>query len=44
MLDDFILYLFGDFALNSLRGKWVARIVVSLAVLAVIGVVLVLIL
>ena len=44
MLGDFIAELLGETALSSLRGKWVARLVVTLAVLAVIGVALILIL
>jgi hypothetical protein len=37
VLDDFLASLFGDYALDSLRGRWVARIVVGLAVLAVVA-------
>lgn len=37
-LDDVLGALFGEYALESLRGKWVARLVVVAAVLSVLGV------
>jgi hypothetical protein len=37
VLDDFLASLFGDYALESLRGKWAARLVVGAAVLAVLA-------
>jgi hypothetical protein len=35
-------FLFGDYALESLRGKWVARLVVAAAGLSVLAVLVVL--
>jgi hypothetical protein len=41
VLDDFLATVLGDHALDSLRGKWAARLVVAAAVVSVIAVIVV---
>jgi hypothetical protein len=44
VLDDLLTSLRGDTVLDSLRGKWVARLVVIAAALSILAVVVVLVL